>query len=223
MSFSLCIYPYKKYNPYTQKNNQLCQLQLDGLQRDGIEMFDINNEVYNFKKGEPFLVPFSNIPYIYNGSIGSLIRGASCFALFILEAQGYKLKSYNTVDYLFSDEECFKEMSITGSSTVEERLMMTQEFFEKHFNSFLNTSFADSTKLFVFAAFLDQLATDCFHYIEYKDPSLSNYINAYKNIELLAEHKALKIDEIRKYKRELLDLFSNIKPDVYCAILFNAA
>lgn len=180
------------------------------------------NMDFNIKPREPFLVPFSNIPYIFNGSNASLIRGASCFALFILESQGRKNELENTVDYIFTEDECSKEMSVTSSSTTEDRLIKTENFFDEHFKFLADIEFNDFTKLFVYTAFLDQLATDCYQYVKFNQPTTSNYIEAFKNIELLAEYKNVSIDKVKEYKNELLDLLSVEKPNAYFAILFNA-
>ena len=178
---------------------------------------------YRYERFEPFLVPFSNIPYIYNGLSGGMIRGASCFAFFILALQE-KLDDLNhTIDYLFMEDECIKEMSITSSKTIYDRLAKMRDFFKKHFSFFGDVTFENQTKLFVFTSFLDQLATDCFRYIDFNEPTLSNYITAYKNIDLLAEYKGLSKDEIKKYKEELLELLSIKRPTAYFSILFKSA
>lgn len=178
---------------------------------------------YDFKLNEPFLVPFSNIPYIYNGSISYQMRGASCFALFILEQQERKKDIRNTVDYLFSEDECTIEMSISSKQTIENRLALTQEFYDKHFSFLGDVEYQDFAKLFVFTAFLDQLATDCYSYIEFLDPTTNHFIDAFQNIALLSQYKGFSMDKVAKYKKELLDVLSIHKPNAYFAILFNAA
>ncbi|WP_456364005.1 hypothetical protein [Priestia aryabhattai] len=179
--------------------------------------------VYNFKTNEPFLVPFSNIPFIYNGSNGMMMKGASCFALFILEEQGLNNKMAEVVNYIFAEDECSKEMSISSSSIIEKRFMELQNFFKEHFSFFANIPFNNKTELFVYTAFLDQLATDCFQFIKFEEPTTINYSEAYKHIDQLAFAKGLSKQEIEKYKLKLLNILSVEKPKAYLAITFAAA
>lgn len=179
--------------------------------------------VYNFKKNEPFLVPFSNIPFIYNGSSGMMMDGVSCFALLILEEQGIKEELSSVIGYLFTEDECSKEMSISSSSIIEKRFMELQNFFEKHFLFFANIPFENKKELFVYTAFLDQLATDCFQFVKFEEPTPTNYSQAYKLIDDLAYSKGITKIEISKYKLNLLNLLSVNKPQAYLAITFSAA
>lgn len=179
--------------------------------------------IYSFKSGESFLVPFSNVPYVYNGTKFELIRGASCFAKFILEKQGLLDTMKDTLDYLFNPDETVEEMSISAKDIVEIRTEQSLNFFNKYFPFFSDVAYKNKKQLFVYTAFLDQLANDCYEYLEFKEPHIYNYVDAFSNIKTLSEYRDISVEEVETYKKELMDLLSVKKPNAYFAILFNAA
>ncbi|MGF7535801.1 hypothetical protein AAGG74_19270 [Bacillus mexicanus] len=173
----------------------------------------------NLKQNEPFLAPYATIPYMFNGTYYSYIKGISCFASFLLNKQKGEIFE-DTICYIIPSEGVYKELSITGSLTIEDRLSKTENFFEKHFGFFKKVQFNDPVQLFVYTSFLDQLATDCFQYIEYRDPKRNDYRNAFRLIDFNALGKNIPENKILTYKNELLELIYHRLPNVYFSLIF---
>lgn len=173
----------------------------------------------NLKQNEPFLAPYATIPYMFNGTYASCIKGLSCFAIFLLDNQKNELLK-DSISYIIPAEDVYKELSITGSLTIEDRLSKTENFFDQHFSFFKTIDYYNPIQLFVYTSFLDQLATDCFQYIEYREPRKNDYRNAFRLIDFNALDKNIPINKILTYKNELLEFLFQRSPDVYFSIIF---
>ena len=177
-------------------------------------------EQSKFQHHKPFVVSFSNIPFIYNGKTQTSIKGVSCFSYLILKHQGGLDLLNDAIHYSFTSLD-FEEESFTNSNVVSDRWHQVCEFMEQHFSFFKDVHYENKEHLFVYSTFLDQLATDCFKYIGFKTPTITDYLNAYNEINLLALHKDISLKQVDYYKEKLLTTLSIEKPDIFCQMLFH--
>lgn len=173
-----------------------------------------------FQHLKPFVVSFSNIPFIYNGSAKHSIKGVSCFSYLILRHQKRLDLLDNAIYYSFTSLD-FQDESFTNTNVVDDRWEQVCDFMDQHFPFFKDIQYENKEHLFVYSTFLDQLATDCFKYIGFKTPTVSDYLNAFNEITLLALHKDIALKEVEHYKEKLLSTLSTEKPDIFCQMLFH--
>lgn len=177
-----------------------------------------------FELYKPFVVSFSNIPFVCNGITKNandfMIKGVSCFSYLILEHQKRLTSLKNTVHYSFTSVD-FLEENFSNSRVVEDRWNQVCDFLEQHFSFLKNVQYENKEHLFVYSTFLDQLATDCFKYIGFKTPNVKDYLKAFDEIDLLADYKNITRKQVLFYKNKLLTTLSFEKPDIYCQMLFH--
>ncbi|MED2737752.1 hypothetical protein [Bacillus toyonensis] len=175
------------------------------------------------KKYDAFFVPFSNIPFLYNGRLKDHIRGLSCFAYLIAKHQNKLEILENSLDYLYTHDEFIEELSISSSEVITKRVEQTNEFFNTYFSFLKDISYENSAKLFVFTSFLDGLATYSFKTLSYGKPLASDYVKAFNEIDLFVGNKNISLQEVKKYKKDLIDILSIHKPEIYFNFLFAAS
>ncbi|WP_088362807.1 hypothetical protein [Bacillus cereus] len=183
----------------------------------------MNNNSDTLKKFEAFFVPFSNIPFLYNGNSNEHIRGLSCFAYLIAKHQNKLEILENSLDYLYTYDEFVKELSISSSEVIAKRFEQTNAFLNEYFSFLKDISYENSAKLFVFTSFLDGLATYSFKVLSFHKPLASDYIKAFNDIDLFIGNKNILASDVKKYKKELLNTLSLHRPEIYFNFLFAAS